>query len=164
MNGGWGLNVLGGIQLLQDEDSDGKQIVDDGLHTITSLQTLMAEWKAKPDLNPMGQPWDPKLESVFKLGVYVTIVSYGHNAADSMDLREAWQAARHDEENNKYRPTAVYQKIDIVMKAVRRFGDFNQAQAQLVKLYGYGRRSTVARWVRRQAQPCPDPTFGPTGE
>ena len=157
--------MLSGIQLLEDEDSDGKQIVDDGLHTIMALQKLQEEWKKTMDLNPQGRAWDPKLVTMFKEGVHVSIVDYEQTAADSVDLREAWQAARHDEENNKYRQTSVAQKIDIVLKAAKRHGnDFVQAQSQLLKLYGQAKKSTVSRWVRRQAQLAQALTFGPTRE
>ncbi len=140
-NGEWGMNVFSDVQVLDLKDCDGNVIVDDGLQTVQALKDLREAWSKNKDA-----PCCPKLVAIFEKGLWVKEVQYEEN--ENRFIREAWNAARHDEENNRYQPTELYRKIEVAQKFKQRHGSWEAGQKELLKLYGSGKRTTVGRWFR----------------
>jgi len=146
------MNVFGGVVLLKGcTDVDGKQLIDDGMSTVMAWVEMKKEYSQDPDNSPStelggGEPWDPNVIEVFNLGLVVSQSTYEDNG--DVSLREAWNAAKHDEENNKYRPTSLAKKISIVNSRWKRVKDYSKVTAELLEIYGKGKYSTVQRWVR----------------
>ena len=150
------MNVFGGVMLLAgasgpETDAQGNQLVDDGLSTVIAWKEMSAEYDADSDTSPTGEPWDPAVLDVFIRGLTVSECTYEDNS--DVALREAWNAAKHDEENNKYRPTSLAKKIEIVMNQYRKDNDWTAVTSYFVSIYGKSKYSTVQRWVRIVAPP-----------
>lgn len=85
-----------------------------------------------------------RLADAFVEGIRFDVVSYQDNS--DRDVRIAWQALRHDTENNVYLPTSIECKIGIVlsMKARVAGGDWTLVQKDAAKnVY-----SLQLAWVR----------------
>ncbi len=162
------MNIFGGVVLLKGStDTDGKQLVDDGLSTILAWVQMKAEFGEDPENSPSTEPggggaWDPKVIEVFNLGLIVSQSTYEDNT--DVSLREAWNAAKHDEENNRYRPTSLAMKMRIVKSRYQRVKDYSKVTAEWLEIYGRVKDSTVQRWVRSLVHAHHTPslcTFGP---
>lgn len=149
--GQWGMNVLQDVCLLDHRDMDGRQVIDDGLSTITALKNMRACFLQDQDATPVGDAWPQNIVSLFENGVPVIIHKYEEDT--DLDLREAWQAARHDEECNKFKKTAVATFISVASKAHQKNGsDWTRASKHLLEVYGSGRSTSVYRWIRAAKQ------------
>jgi len=101
LNGQYGMTVLGGVQLLhEEEDPDGHVLVDDGLHTVTALQELSATWDSTPDEDPSGNSWCVKLCDIFSNGLSVEFVQYPDEKPSDRLTRSEWNIAKHDVDKN----------------------------------------------------------------
>jgi hypothetical protein len=144
--GQWGMNVLAGISILKTQDRDGLRIVDDGLATVSALRQMLNAFRTNGELTPSGQEWPANIVKVLTEGLPCAVHQFEEDS--DLDLREAWNAGKHDEECNRFKKTAVATFIDIASKAKKKGGDWAVATKQLLSIYGEGRSSTVYRWVR----------------
>ena len=146
--GQMGMTIFGGVVLLKDQtDVALRYIIDDGLSTVLAWQQMSTEYLNDNDTNPMGEPWDPRVVEVMTTGLVITFATYP-DGNDDLGHREAWNAGKHDEENNKYRPTSLHKKLDIVRKRYQRSNqDWAAVTQQLIAIFGKGRYSTIQRWV-----------------
>ncbi len=149
--GQMGMNVFGGVTLLKGTaDADGCTLIDDGLSTVLAWKEMEEEYGHNASETPLaGQPWDPKVLEVFSKGLVITWASYDSEAGgnENQMLREAWNAAKHDEENNKYRNTPLHVKLHIVQKRFERMKDYSLVTQDLLSIYGKAKYSTIQRWV-----------------
>ena len=83
----------------------------------------------------------------FQTGLNVRVVAYQN---DDRESREAWNTAKHDEESNTVRWSTLYQKVSTAYASMTRAEnrDWKHATTRLLNLYGPGKKSTVARWIR----------------
>jgi hypothetical protein len=111
LDGGFGISVTCGIQILGTESSTGKRLVDDGVSTVTALLQQCFKRKEEHPNCPTtdGEPWSLRLVDIFLNGLSCTVVNYADN--NDRDVREAWNVARHAEESNKVRWSSVFQKL-----------------------------------------------------
>jgi hypothetical protein len=115
------MSILGGVSLLKDTvDCDGKTLIDDGLSSVLAWQGILAQYNQDKDRSPSGEPWDPKVVDVLIHGLTISWATYDDNT--DVAHREAWNAIKHDEENNKYRPTSVAKKLAVVRARLSSFG------------------------------------------
>ena len=141
------MNVLAGIQIVEATDPDGRFIIDDGRHIASTLRDLFVNWQSSKDIDANGNEWDPKLLDIFERGLTVHKVKYEDDT--NRDYRQIWQAARHDESNNKVRYTSIFLIHEIGRKAtLLHDGNKHRANAYLVGVYGSSNQSLVYRWLR----------------
>jgi hypothetical protein len=141
-----GMNIFGGIVLVKGiTDVNGLRVIDDGLSSVLAWKGLKKEWSDSKDAE-----WDSRCVEVFETGVVVTLASY---AEDDRALREAWNAAKHDEENNRYRPTSVAKKLGICYSRFERLKDWGLVTKGLLDIYGKGKASTIQRWAPSAREP-----------
>ena len=150
-SGQGGINVFGDVGLLNFHDMDGRQVIDDGLSKITALKNMHVCFLQDQDSTPGGDAWPQDIVSLFENGVPVVVRKYDEDS--DLDLREAWQAARHDEECNKFKKTSVAILISSANKAYKKNGnDWSKASKYLIEVYGQGRANSVYRWARAAKQ------------
>ena len=144
-SGKMAMNVFGGVVVLKGEtDTDGKMIIDDGLSSGLAWNQMMDEYEANSALCPTGDVWDPMVIEVFQKGLVVSVGEYPDN---DIFYRSAWNAAKHDEQNNKFRQTSVATKLLVVRNCFNRVADYAQVTKVLNGIYGDGMISSVRRWV-----------------
>lgn len=137
-----GMNIFGGVVLVKEVvDMNGLRVIDDGLSSVLAWKGLKQEWVENKDA-----AWDSRCVEVFEKGLVVSLAVY---AEDDKALREAWNAAKHDEENNRYRPTSVAKKLAVCFGRYARVKDWGVVTKQLIEIFGKGKTSTVNRWVPR---------------
>ena len=95
----------------------------------------------------MHASWPATLQRIFDIGVMVDFVEFPDAADD--DLRFAWNAMLHDVDSNKYTVTSIHNKIEVVLRYVKRVpgGDYQEVMKELLKVYGTSKKTTVWRWV-----------------
>ena len=146
------MNIFGGVILLKGlTDVDRLPLVDDGLSSVQAWQEMSEEYEKDQEMSPRdqrggGHAWPSETVEVILSGLPVSYATYEDQ--EDVGLREAWNAAKHDEENNKYRPTSVAKKISIVTARFERLKDYGAVTTELLGIYGKGKYSTVQRWVR----------------
>ena len=118
-NGEFSMSLFAGVQIVCDAagkellDPNGLIILSDGFQTVAALCGLMKELEDNPEMEV-----PENLVSVFVSGIEVDYVSYP--GVYDRDYHVSWQCMRHDEGQNKYRPTSVAQKVDCVERYRRR--------------------------------------------
>ena len=80
-------------------------------------------------------------------GVRVDVVQYTNS--EDYAIVVAINGLQHDAEQNKYTPTSITTKIQIVRTQRERVegGDWGLALAALLRIYGPSKRRTVSRWI-----------------
>ena len=117
-NGEFSMSLFAGVQVVCDPagkemlDCNGLTILSDGFQTVAALVGLKKEYEENLELD-----MPENLEPIFRDGLNVDMVSYG---TYDRDMHISWQAMRHDESQNKYRPTSIWQKVDVVSRFQRR--------------------------------------------
>ena len=145
------MTVLGGVTLLSDiKDCEGKHLIDDGLSSILAWREVDTLYESNPQECPLtSSPWHPDVLKTLSNGL---VCSWAIYEDSDREIREAWNAAKHDDENNKFAPTSIYIKINLVIKRYNRFNSYPAVTADLVSIYGQPKYSTVQRWVHTTAQ------------
>ena len=145
--GQWGMGLFGDVCILGHTDCDGAKIIDDGLCTIIALQRMRKAFGENGDATPAGESWPANIVDIFENGVPVVLHAYEEDA--DLDLREVWNASKHDEECNKFRKTSLSTFLTIAVKARAKVGnDWSKTPGYLLSVYGSGRAASVYRWVR----------------
>ena len=123
-------------------DFNGLFLLNDGYQTIAAMAEIKALLIDSPD---MEVP-----ENVHHEIANGIEVDYVHYKEYSRDDHIAYQTLRHDSDQNKFRPSSVYQKIGVVeryaAKAVNR--DPQIVMQQLTKVFGKAKGRTIQRWIR----------------
>merc|ERR1712051_594577 len=130
LGGQYGLSVSNRVQILGKESGLGQKIIDDGLSTVAALKACAAEYADDSSLTREGNLWPESLVDIFRYGLSVRVVVYTDD--DDLEEREAWNTAKHDEENNSVRWSSLYQKLSIVRKRYKRLSDWQKVKASLV--------------------------------
>ena len=146
LGGQYGLSVSNGVQILEKESGLGQKIIDDGVSTVAALKACAAEYADDSSLTREGNLWPESLVDIFRYGLSVRVVAYTDD--DDLESREAWNTAKHDEENNSVRWSSLHHKVSIVRTRYKRLSDWQKVKASLVELYGPGKAQTIGRWVR----------------
>ena len=102
--------------------------------------------RRQQQLTREGYLWPESLVTIFHYGLSVRVVAYTDD--DDLESREAWNIAKHDEENNSVRWSSLHQKLTVVTTLYKRLCDWQKVKASLVGLYGPGKGPTIGRWVR----------------
>ena len=160
-----------GKALLSRED--GRARINNGKSTVAALQKLRAEWLASGPRGVAGSPGssqvagndpaaiggaDPiasedvhewataRMLDVLTTGLRVDYLVYPE-PDDALVI--AINALQHDSEQNKYVPTSLVTKVNIVLTQRSRVqgGDWQSTVQALLQIYGVGKRRTVLRWV-----------------
>ncbi len=122
---------------------DGRYLINNGLHAIKALQNASAEL----DKDDADVPdWlNEELAEIFSGGgVLVDLVEY---SSPDRSARYAMQAMAHEQEQNRYRPTTLKNKVDLVARIYENLRDWSAVTKQLLDVLGASKRSTVQRWV-----------------
>ena len=114
----YGLSVSNGVQILEKESGLGQKIIDDGVSTVAALKACAAEYADDSSLTREGNLWPESLVAIFRYGLSVRVVAYTDD--DDLESREAWNTAKHDEENNSVRWSSLHQKLSIVRKTLQK--------------------------------------------
>ena len=143
LGGQYGLSVSNGVQILEKESGLGQKIIDDGVSTVAALKACAAEYADDSSLTREGNLWPESLVAIFRYGLSVRVVAYTDD--DDLESREAWNTAKHDEENNSVRWSSLHHKLSIVRKRYKRLSDWQKVKASLVELYGPCKAPTIGR-------------------
>lgn len=122
---------------------DGRFVLNNGKHIVAALKELKA---AYPDLDALAEEaWCVgDLECTFREGFYVDFVEYPE---DDRDSQVAMQVFAHEQDQNKYQPSSIADKVSITMRLFKRTNDWSITQKTLVSILGAGKGSTCYRWV-----------------
>jgi len=138
----YGQNLQGCVCLLKITDMDGRRIIDDGMSTITALKRMGEAYENDAQKTPAGELWPANIVDVFEQGVRV--VYHAYEGETDLDIREAWNASKHDQESNKFKKTPVATFLSIANKAfAKNASDWSLASKSLLEIYGTGRQSAV---------------------
>lgn len=140
-------SVLSFQDVLKKSSTDGRLLLNNGKSTVAALKKLYAEWAAAAEDQKEAMEWAAgRLLKVFNDGMRVDVVEYPE---DDPVLVVAWNGLAHDTDSNRYRPTTIHMKIQIVNAQRRKVagGDWDEARKSLLKIYGASKRTTVGRWV-----------------
>ena len=146
LGGSYGLGVTCGVQILEKENSHGQKVIDDGVSTVAALKACAATYATNNELTPNKEVWSESLATIFRNGLPVRVVAYKDD--DDREAREAWNTAKHDEDNASVRWSTLHQKLTVVVNRFKKHGDWQKVKTSLVELYGPAKVSTVGRWVR----------------
>lgn len=134
-------------------DVDGLQLLDDGFQTCKALKMMEAEYVANADPNFL---WPENVVEIFKSGLPMDFRTYGE--VYERETHIAYQTLRHDDAQNKFRPSSVWQKINVVERyAAKTPGrDMAKVSASMLEVFGKSKKPTIARWVRAHSNLHPE--------
>jgi len=138
--GQFGLSCACTVQILELKDVDGCSLIDDGVSTVLALQGLKEEHALHGAIIE-----DTTLLNIFDHGLHVTVVKYPDD--DNRTLRRAWNAGKHDDDNNTIRHTSVHLKISVAKEMYATIDDWGLIAKDLVKKFNLS-ESSVRRWTR----------------
>ena len=147
--GAWGQTTLVRPSVLQEGEKkitsveDGLYVLNNGLHAVKALKNVAAEVETM-DESPI---WlNSELAEIFSGGgLLVEVVEY---STQDRTARYAMQALAHEQDQNRYRPATLKNKVDLVSRMYNASTkDWSLVTKQLVEVLGVGHRSTVQRWV-----------------
>ena len=125
---------------------DGRRILCNGKHVAAALKRVHSQIM-EVEACPPKETWlVPELERVFKEGLRVDVLEY---PTDDRTHFHAIQCLAHEAEQNKFAPTSLKDKANLVLRMHTRStgGDWAQTQRALVEILGATKRTTVFRWV-----------------
>lgn len=116
---------------------DGKCLLDDGYQTVSALKRCAA-----------AESLPANVKDVLEQGLEVDFRCYGDSY--ERELHIAFQTLRHDEAQNRFRPSSVWQKVNVVHRfALKSPGkDLARVAQALLDVFGKSKKATIARWVR----------------
>lgn len=111
-------------------DINGLWLINDGMQTIVALWELQQAF----DKGSLDKEIPQNIADVWNMGLEVDTRSY--RPAYSRDTHVAWMTLLHDSDQNKYRATSVYQKIQVIERYVKKVagGDLKLVACSLVLL------------------------------
>lgn len=126
-------------------DVDGLQLLDDGFQTCQALKRLQREYEANVDASCV---WPQNLVEVFTNGLPMDFRTYGD--VYERETHIAYQTLRHDEAQNKFRPSSIWQKVNVVERYAKKLPgrDMSKVTAAMMEVFGKSKRPTINRWVR----------------
>ena len=103
-------------------DIDGLYLINDGYQTIAALKEI-----EQAVTSGMLEELVQNISTVLEKGVEMDVKSYP--PVYSRDVHVAWMTLLHDSDQNKYRPTSIYQKISVIERYVKKApgGDLKHA-------------------------------------
>ena len=146
--GSWGQTTLVRPSVLQVGEkkctsaTDGRYVLNNGLHAVMALKKVAAELETMDE----SPTWvNEELAEIFAgSGLLVDVVEY---SSQDRTARCVIQAVAHEQDQNRYRPTTLKNKVDIVSHIYLTVKDWSLVTKQLVEVMGASKRSTVQRWV-----------------
>ena len=152
--GAWRQTTLVRPSVLQEGgEEDGRYVLNNGLHAVKALMNVAAELEAA---DSGGSPdWlNEELAEIFSGGgLLVDVVEY---SSPDRSARYAIQALAHEQEQNRYRPATLKNKVDLVSRMYLSMKDWSSVTKQLLDVLGVSKRSTVQRWVTLARDLDPD--------
>ena len=157
--GAWGQTTLVRPSVLQEggkkctSGEDGRYVLNNGLHAVKALMNVAAELEAA---DSGGSPdWlNEELAEIFSGGgLLVDVVEY---SSPDRSARYAIQALAHEQEQNRYRPATLKNKVDLVSRMYLSMKDWSMGMKNLQDVLGSSKRSTVQRWVTLARDLDPD--------
>ena len=126
------------VSVLQALDSDGLNIIDDGLQTVLALQQLVKATSVD-DL-------PPSIREICSEGLLVDVVQYVDDQDRSSRIK--YQAMRHDADSNRMRFTSLLQ-ISVVVGYFMAESKQNvqECKKAMEAYYGKARARTIGRWA-----------------
>jgi hypothetical protein len=124
--------------------------VNNGKHFVAALIELEKEYTAilaacPPDGSGMPDWAVAGLREVYADGLIVDFVCY---PSDDRLLHAAAQCLAHEQEQNRYRPSTISDRIAVVRRAREQSGgDWSAAKQGLITVLGAQKTSTVQRWM-----------------
>lgn len=134
-------------------DVDGLQLLDDGFQTCKALKMMEDEYVANTDPNFL---WPENVVEIFQHGLPMDFRTYGE--VYERETHIAYQTLRHDDAVNKFRPSSVFHKIQVVERFAKKTPgrDMSKVAASLLEVFGKSKRPTVNRWVRAHGNLQPE--------
>ena len=147
--GAWGQTTLVRPSVLQEGEKkctskeDGRYVLNNGLHAVKALMNVAAEVETM-DESPIWM--NSELAEIFSGGgLLVDVVEY---STQDRTARYAMQALAHEQDQNRYRPATLKNKVDLVSRIYNASTkDWSLVTKQLLDVLGVSQRSTVQRWV-----------------
>jgi len=157
--GAWGQTTLVRPSVLQEggkkctSGEDGRYVLNNGLHAVKALMNVAAELEAAT--SGESPEWlNDELAEIFSGGgLLVDVVEY---SSPDRSARYAIQALAHEQEQNRYRPATLKNKVDLVSRMYLSMKDWSSVTKQLQDVLGVSKRSTVQRWVTLARDLDPD--------
>ena len=126
-------------------DVDGLQLLDDGFQTCQALKILQEEFDANSD--PTCS-WPQNVVDIFTHGLPMDYRTYGE--VYERETHIALQTLRHDESQNRFRPSSIWQKLNVVERYAKKLPGREMAKvsAAMIEVFGKGKKPTISRWIR----------------
>jgi len=142
--GAWGQTTLVRPSVLQEGEKkitsaeDGRYVLNNGLHAVKALKNVAAEVETM-DESPIWM--NSELAEIFSGGgLLVDVVEY---STQDRTARYAMQALSHEQDQNRYRPATLKNKVDLVERIFKSTKDWSMVMKQLLDVLGASKRSTV---------------------
>ncbi|CAJ1330342.1 unnamed protein product [Effrenium voratum] len=128
-------------------------LLDDGYQTCSALKALEKEFSESKD---GGFCWPENLVQVFESGLAVDYRCYGD--CYEREVHIAFQTLRHDEAQNRFRPSSIYHKCMVVERFAAKVPgrDMTKVAQMILDVFGKSKKATVARWTRAFCNLHPD--------
>ena len=151
--GGFGRSSSCGVSILEEEDSEGAKLIDDGVSTVLALLQCTRRYEAEQLVKgPAGVPaagsdWGGLLVEIFETGLQVLKVEYPAEFRER-EWRQAWNIEKHNEDTHSIRWSSTYEKIMVPLKIFKVLGDWTEVGNKMRKFYGEHHHDTSKRWLR----------------
>ena len=149
--GSWGASTMAKPSILCHAGTpvvsscDSRNVLNNGKHIIQALKDVLASY-SDPQVIDEEEWCVGDLFQTFTTGVYVDFVEYPE---DDRDRQVAMQVHAHEQEQNKFRPSSIADKVGIVLRlhAKSAGGDWVVTNKTLLSILGGTKVSTCYRWV-----------------
>ena len=148
--GSWGASTMAKPSIMCIEDQplksahDARILLNNGKHVVQALKSILANGDVDTIL---AEEWCVEdLADTLTKGLFVDFVEY---PSDDRDAQVAMQVLSHEQDQNKFRPSSIGDKVSITMRmhAKSKGGDWGVTTNTLMSVLGANRRSTAYRWV-----------------
>ena len=108
------INIFEAFPGKHSSDINGLYLINDGYQTVCALLELQKECQS----GAVDGEVPDNVAEVWDKGVLVDLKAYlpGY----SRDTHVAWMTLLHDQDQNRYRPTSIFQKIAVIERYVQR--------------------------------------------
>ncbi len=123
---------------------DARMVLNNGKHVVQALKVVLEA--SGLDAIEAEEWCVGDLGCTFREGLYVDFVEYPE---DDRDAQVAMQVFAHEQEQNKYRPSSIADKVSITLRLHMKSkgGEWTLTQKTLLGILGPSKTSTCYRWV-----------------